>query len=164
MPGQVLTAPGFWGKLPAAGDFVGRRLPAPFVRHWDRWISRHLVPRLACLEVLCFHARAPGAPAMTGVVLPSTDRAGRRFPLTLAAPLDGPADPDWYAALAALGGAGLDTADLDARLLALPPPPRSAPADAALTLWIPGTPPGPADAEAPGPVLDALLGAATEAG
>jgi len=164
MSGPLLTAPGFWGKLPAAGDFVGRRLPAPFVRHWDRWVTRHLVPRLAGLDVLCFHARPPGAPAMTGVVLPSADRAGRRFPLTLAAPLAGPADPDWYPALAALGRAGLDVPTLDARLLALPPPAGCAPTDAALTLWTPGTPPGPADAETPGPVLDALLGAATEAG
>ena len=58
MSGPLLTAPGFWGKLPAAGDFVGRRLPAAFVEPWDRWVSRHLVPRLAAPDVLCFRAPA----------------------------------------------------------------------------------------------------------
>lgn len=162
MPGQVLTAPGFWGKLPTAGDFVGRRLPMPFVRFWDRWVTRHLVPRLDGFVVLCFHVRLPGTPAMTGVVLPSADRAGRRFPLTLAAPLQGPAAPSWYAALAELGRAaadGLDAVDLDARLLTLPPAPAAEPM-ARLTLWTPGSAPQDADPEAPGPALVALFGTA----
>jgi type VI secretion system protein ImpM len=160
MSGPLLT-PGFWGKLPAAGDFVRRRLPASFVGPWDRWVSRHLASRLAAGGLLCF---ATGT--MTGVVAASSDRAGRRFPLTLAAPVAGIAAARWYAALAGLAQAAaagtLDTAALDARLAALP---ASADAPAhGLHLWAPGTAPRPADPDSPEPVLAALLGAATEAG
>jgi type VI secretion system protein ImpM len=168
MSGPLLTAPGFWGKLPAAGDFVGRRLPAAFVTPWDRWVSRHLAPRLAPGDLLCFRLEGPGS-ATTGVVLASADRAGRRFPLTLAAPLERIPPPPWYAALAPLArsaaAGALDPAALDARLTAVPAPDAEAePPDAALLLWTPGRPPQATDPDAPAPVLDALLGAVAEAG
>jgi type VI secretion system protein ImpM len=156
--GADLSLPGFFGKLPAAGDFVSRRPPPGFVRFWDRWASRHLVPRLA--DALCF--RLPG---FAGVAVPSADRAGRRFPLALAAvPPPGGGAPEsaagWYAELAALGrgaaAGALDVDALDARLRALPCPPL-APAQG-LLLWAAGQPPRAADPEAPGSVLDAILG------
>jgi type VI secretion system protein ImpM len=165
VPGADLSVPGFFGKLPAHGDFATRRLPPAFVRFWDRWASRHLVPRLAGADALFFHLPDP---PFTGVALPSADRAGRRFPLTLAAsPPAGAGSADaWYAALAATGRAAtagaLDAAGLDARLRALPCPPL-APV-ARLRLWSADRPPQDADPEAPGPVLDALIGAGTEIG
>lgn len=84
--------PGFFGKIPTTGDFVTRRLSSNFVRQWDRWAARHLVPLLVSgdwddqvgLRFLLGHD--VGGP-MAGVALPSTDRVGRRFPLTVAAPL-----------------------------------------------------------------------------
>lgn len=158
----MAAPPGFWGKLPASGDFVGRGLPASFIAAWDRLVSRHLVGRLAPARTLCFLLPAPPAGPMTGVVVASADRAGRRFPLTLAAALPAPGPPDWYAALAALGreaAAGdLDPVALEARLAALPPDPAGDAAAAALLLWTPGEEPRAADPEAPGPLLDALLG------
>jgi type VI secretion system protein ImpM len=155
--GADLSLPGFFGKLPAAGDFVSRRPPPGFVRFWDRWASRHLVPRLA--DALCFLL-----PGFAGVAVPSADRAGRRFPLALAAvppPGDGaPGASGWYAELAALGrtaaAGALDVDALDARLRALPCPPL-APAEG-LLLWSLGRPPREADPEAPGAALDAVLG------
>ncbi|RUZ99042.1 type VI secretion system-associated protein TagF, partial [Mesorhizobium sp. M7A.F.Ca.US.002.01.1.1] len=39
-----MTLPGFYGKMPATGDFVTRRLTGDFVRVWDRWLAQHLVP------------------------------------------------------------------------------------------------------------------------
>lgn len=83
---------GFFGKIPTTGDFVSRRLPSDFVRLWDRWAARHLVPLLASgiwgdhvgLRFLLGHEA--GGP-MAGVALPSADRVGRRFPLTVAASL-----------------------------------------------------------------------------
>jgi len=87
--GDVRT--GFFGKMPATGDFVTRRLPHDFVQNWDRWISGHLVP----LQTAGTWAEGVGLRfllgpdamgPMAGVVLPSADRIGRRFPLTLAAP------------------------------------------------------------------------------
>ncbi|TIU04376.1 MAG: type VI secretion system-associated protein TagF, partial [Mesorhizobium sp.] len=39
-----MILPGFYGKMPATGDFVTRRLPGDFVRAWDRWLAQHIVP------------------------------------------------------------------------------------------------------------------------
>ena len=33
-------APGFYGKLPARGDFIGRRLGRPFIEAWDGWLQQ----------------------------------------------------------------------------------------------------------------------------
>jgi type VI secretion system protein ImpM len=128
-----------------------------------------LVPRLTAGHALFF--LLPGAPPVTGVALPSADRAGRRFPLTLAAvPPPGDAAPEaaaeWYAALAAAGQAAaagaIDADALDARLRALPVPPL-APVPR-LLLWSADRPPRETDPEAPAPALDALIGAAAETG
>ena len=139
MSGPLLNAPGFFGKLPTAGDFVSRRLPMGFVAVWDPWVTRHLARR-GDFAPLCFvHPETP-AGAMTGVILPSRDRAGRRFPLTLAAP-GASAPPGWYTALQAAGAAAvagvLDADALAARLAPLPP---AAPGGAPerLLLWLPG--------------------------
>ncbi len=148
---------GFFGKLPGTGDFVARGLPAGFVRFWDGWVSRRLVGRLD--RALRFFVAAAGP--MTGVVIPSFDRAGRRFPLTLAAPARGPAAPGWYAALEAIGAAAvgerLGPDALEARLARHPPVAGAEPAAAPFLLWTGGAPLA-ADPGAPGPVLDRLLG------
>ena len=34
--------PGFYGKLPAHGDFVQRNLPLDFVEPWDEWLQQSL--------------------------------------------------------------------------------------------------------------------------
>ena len=91
MSAADLIAPGFYGKLPAAGDFVSRRLPADFVRAWDRWVAQHLAPLLESdiwseRVGLRFLLGPAALGPMAGLVLPSADRVGRRFPLTVAAP------------------------------------------------------------------------------
>ncbi|EHK53149.1 type VI secretion system-associated protein TagF [Allomesorhizobium alhagi] len=90
MPREDLIVPGFYGKIPTAGDFVVRGLPADFVRRWDRWLAQNLAPLIGAQSwpwplALRFLA-GPGCfgPA-TGIVLQSTDRAGRRFPLSVVA-------------------------------------------------------------------------------
>ena len=127
---------GLYGKLPAHGDFIRRRLPDSFVTPWDAWLQAGI---LAAREALgdgfaeawsqapawCF--RLPpgvcGPDAAAGLLLASEDRVGRLFPLTLAALLD-PADPPpaagWYDALrdAARDAAG----SADTLLAALPDP------------------------------------------
>lgn len=91
MPAEHLTT-GFYGKIPATGDFVGRGLPGEFVRTWDRWVATHLAPlqlsgawpeHAGLRFVLGPDANGP----MAGVALPGRDKAGRRFPLTVATPL-----------------------------------------------------------------------------
>jgi type VI secretion system protein ImpM len=137
------AAIGFFGKLPARGDFVRRDLPQDFVDAWDGWLAAGIAESRALLgedwlpaflEAPVWHfALAPGVagPGMAGVLLPSVDRAGRYFPLTLAAPAaQAPllfAHLGWFESLAAAGIAALsEDATLgafEAALAALPPPP-----------------------------------------
>ncbi|MDR6934908.1 type VI secretion system-associated protein TagF [Luteibacter sp. 3190] len=96
---------GFHGKLPGVGDFVQRRVPGDFVEPWDRhwqmrlaamadrdgddWRQRFLaIPatRFALASHVC------GPRAWVGVVAPSRDRAGRVYPLVIAASLPSAAD------------------------------------------------------------------------
>jgi type VI secretion system protein ImpM len=84
------------------GDFATRRLPPEFVDPWDNWLQRSIafskrqlgerwldiyltspIWRFALFEGVC----GPGAWA--GVVMPSVDKVGRYFPLTIAQPISG---------------------------------------------------------------------------
>lgn len=136
-------AVGFFGKLPARGDFVRRDLPQAFVDAWDAWLAAGIAASRAqlgegwlpaFLEAPVWQfALAPGfaGGGIAGVLLPSVDRAGRYFPLTLAAPApQAPlllGAPEWFAALAQVGIAALsEEADFEnfaARVAALPAPP-----------------------------------------
>ena len=109
---------GWFGKIPALGDFVTRRLPPSFVDSWDEWLSTELVAAQQALDeawlsayqhapILRF-ALMPGAVDRVrwfGVWVPSFDRVGRRFPLTFA--VSGPSGAEaaqrWWAALVATG-------------------------------------------------------------
>lgn len=121
MPGPALNrAPGqgFYGKLPARGDFVRHGLPRGFVAPWDAWLRAVLLAGRERLDER-WHAawmEAPvwrfalaagvcGPQAALGLWLPSVDRAGRHFPLTLARLGASLAD------LAEAGGAFLATAE-----------------------------------------------------
>ena len=95
---------GWFGKLPSIGDFASRRLSPDFVATWDEWLSagfadwRASSPQ-AWLEqylagptwrFILFPGLLPGNCGRTlwaGVLMPSVDRVGRYFPLTLAQPL-----------------------------------------------------------------------------
>ncbi len=105
---------GFYGKLPTVGDFVVRDLSPEFVAPWDAWLQRALADSQLRLGAdfdelyLTFpiwrFVAGPGAfgpDACWGVLLPSVDRVGRRFPLTLAQPLS-------LATLHAVGMAGAE--------------------------------------------------------
>jgi len=95
MRGAVI---GFCGKLPARGDFVAAGLPRRFVEPWHDWMqlmltaSRRMLGEdwlAAWLEAPIWRfALAPGLcgpEAALGLWMPSVDRAGRYFPLTVAA-------------------------------------------------------------------------------
>ena len=36
-------AAGWFGKMPALGDFASRRLPPAWIEAWDGWLQRELV-------------------------------------------------------------------------------------------------------------------------
>ena len=92
--------PGWYGKLPATGDFVARRLPAAFSEAWDRWLQQAMAGSRERLGARWHESylsmpvwRFLLSPAMVtpnawaGLMLPSVDAVGRQFPLTVAAAL-----------------------------------------------------------------------------
>jgi type VI secretion system protein ImpM len=97
----IQVEPGLYGKLPILGDFVSRRLPGAFVQVWDTWLQEALLTSKDQLgsKWLGIYLTSPiwrfvlspgicGDTAAAGVVMPSVDKVGRYFPLTLAALLD----------------------------------------------------------------------------
>jgi type VI secretion system protein ImpM len=89
---------GFYGKLPARGDFVRTGLPREFVDPWDDWLQTVIAGSQsmmgdawlpAYLEAPIWRFTLPpgmcGGFAALGLMLPSVDKAGRYFPLTFAA-------------------------------------------------------------------------------
>jgi len=112
--------PGWYGKLPGLGDFASRRLPDEFIRAWDEWLQQVIhAARTSLAEAwVDSYLTMPiwrfvllpglvGASGWAGVLMPSVDRVGRQFPLTLAAELRSSAAAagalfeaaDWFAAL-----------------------------------------------------------------
>jgi len=95
--------PGWYGKLPNLGDFASRRLPPDFIDGWDEWLQRGLAAargepawqqRYLVAPILRFWL-GPGVlaeGAWAGLMMPSVDRVGRHFPLTLAQPAGSLAD------------------------------------------------------------------------
>ncbi|TIX40373.1 MAG: type VI secretion system-associated protein TagF, partial [Mesorhizobium sp.] len=87
-----MILPGFYGKMPATGDFVTRRLPGDFVHVWDRWLAQHIVPLVGIetwprTTALRFMTGPALFGAAAGIVLQSADRVGRQFPLSVVAQL-----------------------------------------------------------------------------
>jgi type VI secretion system protein ImpM len=144
-PGGTFSA-GWYGKIPAAGDFIARRVPAAFSEAWDRWLQRAIAGsrermaedwRDAFLSMPVW--RFVLSPAMlngnawAGVMVPSVDAVGRYFPLTVASALPSAsldlvgtllAARPWFQdieaiALSAIGPAG-DSAGIDAAIAGKP--------------------------------------------
>jgi type VI secretion system protein ImpM len=151
MPGSAVTgvstaSPGFFGKLPGQGDFVTRRLPMEFLRVWDPWLQTSLAESREALGDgwLDAYLTSPiwqfvltggvaGQTPWAGLLMPSVDRVGRYFPLTVARALTEGVNPflvlaaagDWFSQarsvmLNALEG-DLTLEELDAGLLAAEP-------------------------------------------
>jgi type VI secretion system protein ImpM len=97
---------GLYGKLPSHGDFLRRRASDAFVDTWDAWLRECLAAsrealgerwldvyltspawRFVCAAGTCGHA------AVIGLMVPSVDRVGRYFPLTLVANLPDDVNP-----------------------------------------------------------------------
>lgn len=93
--------PGFYGKLPSHGDFLQRGVSDDFVNQWDAWLqdgmarSRSELGEQAWLDVFltsplwrfALASGVVGGPVWAGILLPSVDRVGRYFPLTIVAEL-----------------------------------------------------------------------------
>lgn len=126
---------GFFGKVPSVGDFVSRRVPVEIQRQWDNWLQQGLSVSQNQLgpDWLDFFLTSPvwhfscspgvlGENHWSGVMIPSVDRVGRYFPLTMLA--EWPASPalarqipsaEWFdQATAIILTALMDPFDMDA--------------------------------------------------
>jgi type VI secretion system protein ImpM len=124
---------GFFGKVPTHGDFVSTGLGRTFQTELDNWIQSGLQASEQAYGNewhRLFRATPPwrfviersvwGQATMVGVLLPSTDRVGRSFPLVIAAKLGSfngnPRllcfDETWFTAAEALAETSL-TRDFD---------------------------------------------------
>lgn len=178
MPAADL-ATGFYGKIPATGDFVGRGLTGEFVRTWDRWVAVHLAPlqssgawtdEVALRFLLGPEANGP----MAGIVVTSSDKAGRCFPLTVASPLSaaftglGGSAAKWFdgielaADAARYGNVGAE--DFANELATLPFPPLEASGEPVIGMvfWTDASAPMEVEWARPQPALDQLLAARLE--
>jgi type VI secretion system protein ImpM len=134
----------WYGKLPSHGDFLQRRVPEQFLTVWDEWLQRCIAHTREQLgdQWLQTYLTSPlwrfflcdgviGAASFAGVVLPSVDRVGRYFPLTIFTQLPSDLPPmaiaiqgrDWLRAietiaLEALENESLRLEDFDAAIQA----------------------------------------------
>ncbi|MBO9356832.1 type VI secretion system-associated protein TagF [Bordetella petrii] len=96
---------GWYGKIPAAGDFVHRRLPRELIAWWDRWLQYGLAALKQAPDDSAARsfAHAPiwnfaipagpsGKGAQLGCIAPSRDRVGRGYPLCVVMAIE----PDAY--------------------------------------------------------------------
>lgn len=108
---------GLFGKLPSKRDFVVHNVPRQFLNFWENWLQSSIAASHTQLGDTWhdFFLKAPiwrfwiGSKvcglSVAGAVMPSVDRVGRYFPLTLCAcapdgsridpPVVNPMD-DWY--------------------------------------------------------------------
>ena len=125
---------GFYGKLPAKGDFLSRNLPRAFVDTWDDWLQSGMHESRQALgdEWLQIYLTSPlwrfilppGActdSAWAGVLMPSMDRVGRYFPMAVVTPLAAPfsslatasGSQSWFESVEACLLSALDDESLD---------------------------------------------------
>ena len=97
---------GYYGKLPTHGDFISKGLPRGFIEPWDTWLQTALLSSQKKLGSawLDSYLTAPpywyvlsphncGQQIWMGVMIPSVDRIGRYFPLTLCRTVSASANP-----------------------------------------------------------------------
>jgi type VI secretion system protein ImpM len=139
--------PGFFGKLPSHSDFITRRVPSALLAPWEAWLEAGLQHSReffgdAWLEAylsspiwsFCGSAGCCGDRPFCGVLMPSQDRIGRYYPLSIMTRLCAGASPfdiaisatEWFEQMEALALSclreGFDFATFDARLAAVPVP------------------------------------------
>ena len=124
----------FYGKLPAKGDFITRNLPRDFIDRWDDWLQSGMHSSREALgdAWLNTYLTSPlwrfvipagvcGSTAWAGVFMPSMDKVGRYFPMTVVRQIDGTRspictavkNPVWFTSVEGLLLDALDAESLD---------------------------------------------------
>jgi type VI secretion system protein ImpM len=98
---ELANIPGFYGKIPVRGDFVVRNLTPRFIEIWDKWLQSALSASKEQLgaQWLEIYLTSPiwrfmlspgicGSNPWAGILMPSVDKVGRYFPLTIAVAID----------------------------------------------------------------------------
>jgi len=110
---------GLFGKLPSHGDFLRRRVSDAFVGCWDGWLQQSMAASLieAGRGWLNLYLTSPvwrfvcsphavTQHCLAGVMVPSVDRVGRYYPLTVVCELS-----DWSGYLPSPAALAVDCAD-----------------------------------------------------
>ncbi len=97
---------GLYGKLPAYGDFINRNLKSTFINSWDEWLQHFISGSQETLgeDWLNIYLTSPIwrfvlSPGVideymwAGIMMPSVDRVGRYFPISLVQPFDAKINP-----------------------------------------------------------------------
>jgi type VI secretion system protein ImpM len=97
---------GYFGKLPSYGDFIQRNVCPELVKHWDNWLLQSLSAAQQQLgnkwRDIYFNApiwrfvlqqNVVSQSTVTGLIMPSVDKAGRCYPLTVICQIDAPINP-----------------------------------------------------------------------
>ena len=94
MNGEMTT--GLYGKLPAYGDFIFRNLNSTFINAWDEWLQSFVAGSreqigddwldIYLTSPIWRFVLSPGVidqQAWAGLLMPSVDRVGRYFPISI---------------------------------------------------------------------------------
>ena len=94
----MMSGFGAFGKIPSLGDFFTYNLDQVMVENWDNWIQKYMISlkkRLGIRWDQCFMTAPIWRFSLSagvisdnftyGVMMPSIDRVGRQFPMTIAA-------------------------------------------------------------------------------
>jgi len=97
---------GLYGKLPAYGDFIFRNLNSSFITPWDEWLQHFISGSQEQMSEdwlntyltspIWRFVLSPGvidSNMWAGLMMPSVDRVGRYFPISLVKPLDANINP-----------------------------------------------------------------------
>ena len=116
--------------MPSLGDFISRRLPAEFIVPWDTWLQEAIAVsrnqlgeqwnEIYLTSPIWRFVLMPGVYGNTemwaGILMPSVDKVGRYFPLTIAIKIESSsgmvqtvlAAQKWYAAMEQVALSALD--------------------------------------------------------
>ena len=108
---------GLYGKLPAYGDFIFRNLNSAFITPWDEWLQHFISAsheqigedwlNIYLTSPIWRFVLSPGVidnNMWAGLMMPSVDRVGRYFPISIVKPFSSNISPvnfilqqhDWF--------------------------------------------------------------------